>query len=68
MAEKTITFKLKWENQKEFAFTCDNGEADVTVVKVEENGHIALLWHHVETICTTFFQEKIAEVGKEMKE
>lgn len=67
MAEQMITFKLKWENAVKFVFTCDNGEADITIVRVEENGHISMLWPDVESICTKFFHEKLSEVGNEMK-
>jgi len=68
MAEQEITFKVKWENGSHFTLSCDNGEEDKTVVKVEENGHIASLWPSVEAICTTFFLEKIQAVGAEMKD
>lgn len=65
--EKTITFKMRWENGVEFSFTCDNGEEDVTVIKVEENGHITMLWPDIESICTKFFHEKLEKVGAEMR-
>jgi hypothetical protein len=67
MTEKTITFKFKYENNKEFSFTCDNGEEDITIVKVEENGHLAELWPDVESICQKFFHQKLTDVGREMQ-
>jgi 6-phosphogluconolactonase/glucosamine-6-phosphate isomerase/deaminase len=68
MAEHTRIFRLKWENgvSVEMESKLDDGSF-ISIVSMDENGHIGSLWPSFETICTTFFGEKLSEVGSEMK-
>jgi len=70
MAEqKEIEITLDWQNGDHFKMLAklENSDEKVTVVEMEENGHLATLWGHLEQICITFFRENLAKIGKEMK-
>ncbi len=64
--EHKITLKLEWQNKKEFHMNEDDG-TEVQIVKVEENGHIALIWPQVEEICKRYFAAQLEKIGTEMK-
>jgi hypothetical protein len=62
---ETLTLKLKWENAKSFEMTEDDGKT-ISIVKVEENGNIGVVWPHVKAICTEYFNSKVDAIGQEM--
>jgi len=63
---ETLTIKLKWENNVSYEMTVTEGDKTISIVKVEENGHIETLWPHIQNICNQYFQEKIEAIGVEM--
>lgn len=63
---KTLTLKLKWENEKSFEFTEDENDKVLSIIKVEENGNIATLWPQIQKICCDTFNSKMEAIGQEM--
>lgn len=59
---------LEYENGVNFNMTCKfNDEDNITIISMDENGHIASLWDNIEDVCKTFFAEKLSTVGDAMK-
>ena len=68
MAEKTLVLKLTWENEDSFQMTSKlDDDVTVTIVKSDENNHLAETWPHIENIIRLYFQKRITEIGNEMK-
>lgn len=68
MAEQTYTLKLTWQNGADFKMTSKLGAAaTITIVQMDENGHIGGLWPHVEEICRHYLGHKLTEIGLEMQ-
>jgi len=68
MANHEYELQLKWENGVSFEMTTkyDNG-AVFTVVKMDENQSIAILWPYIDKICRSYFNKITGEIGTEMK-
>lgn len=69
MPDKVISLKLTYENGGHFRMTATggDGEGNITVCHIQENGNIADCWPDVEKICDSYFKLKLKEVGIEMK-
>ena len=69
MALSKITIVLEWENRNLFRMTekADSAPGDIQIVKVEENSRLAEVWGSVQSLCMTFFNGKLTEIGDEMK-
>lgn len=69
MAETNEEFELKYENGNFCELTYKkNGGAKILIVKMEENGAIGSLMSEYTKICTNFFESRINEMAKVMKE
>lgn len=66
MALNVVTIKLKWENEKSFEMTEDATGEVISIIKVEENGHISNIWPQIKTICTNYFGIQMDKIGVEM--
>ena len=68
MAATVRWIRLSYENGVNFTMDTklDDGSW-LDVINMDENGHISSLWPGVETVCETFFSEKIEEIGSVMK-
>ena len=68
MAEHEYELTLKWENEKSFQMTAKkDAEEKFTVVKMDENNSISLVWPHVSAIIRGYFNKITGEIGTEMK-
>ena len=68
MAAQTRLIRLTWENGVNFKMdTKLNDENYITIIEMDENGHISSLWTNAQSICETFFNEKLNTIGTEMK-
>jgi len=56
--ENGVSFKMDWKQ--------DDGSY-VTIIEMEENGHIETLWNNAAEICKTFLAERIKNAGAVMK-
>ncbi len=60
--------KLTWENDEEFKMETQlNGGNWLTVLEMDENGHIHTLWDSAQKLCSTYFHTTLEEIGKVMK-
>lgn len=67
MGLSKYTLILEWENNKSFEMKSKkNEEGNITIVKIEENQHYPDVRSSVETICKTFFEKTLKEIGDEM--
>lgn len=68
MAESELEIKFKWENNVSFEMLSKrDAEAVQTVVKADENTHLALIWSSLQSICQAYFQAELKKIGDEMK-
>ena len=69
MAAQTRDIRLTWENDVNFKMQTRLGTADwITVIDIDENGHLDTLWDSgVATVCTKFFETELNTIGAEMK-
>lgn len=67
MAATRIRVDIEWENNESFEITAkeDSGNA-LTVIKADENGHLAALWSSYTDIMERYIKAVMARVGKEM--
>ena len=66
--EKKLKITFKWENNKAFEMTAKlNDNPDISIVKIEENACIKLLWAHIQSICMDYLKHNVNEIGEEMK-
>ena len=63
-----LTLTFKWENKKAFELKSDNDVEKVTIIRVEEDGNIALLWSNIEAVCSLYVKAELEKMGKDMKE
>jgi len=66
--ENKLTLTFKWENKKAFELKADNAAENVTIIRVEEDGNIALLWSNIEAVCSLYVKAELEKMGKDMKE
>lgn len=66
---KEVKIKIRWENSNKFSFNFNpvDGSEYIEVVSAEENGHIAVVWPHLQKACETFFKQLLVDIGEEMK-
>lgn len=69
MAVSTLTIQLKWENDNSFQVLSQLNAGDViTILEMDENDHLAKVWdNYITGICKSFFEQKLKEIGGEMK-
>ncbi len=68
MASKEYVLKLKWENDDSFKLTTQlDGGTTFTVIEMDENATIHLVWPYADKICRAYFNKIITEIGTEMK-
>jgi len=68
MATQTRLIRLTWENDNQFKMDTKLDDGDwITIVQMDENGHIASLWPSAQTICETYVKEQLSLIGSEMK-
>ena len=68
MAEKTQRIVLTWENGVGFQVATKYGDdAALTLVEMDENGHIEVLWPAVTDIVTKYIRTLMGIIGDEMK-
>jgi len=68
MATSQILVRLQWENDVGFQMDAKRDTDDyITIVQMDENGHIGSLWTNAQSICETYFKEKLDLIGSEMK-
>jgi len=70
MAEHELELTLTWENQKAFKMTAKEdgaGSPKITILEIEEDGHIADLWPFLQRACETYFTKQLAKIGFEME-
>lgn len=69
MASKTRLIRLVWENDNSFIMDSKLDDAAyITVIKIEENGHLPELWDEgVATVCKKYFETELDIIGAEMK-
>ena len=69
MAVTRIRVDIKWENGVDFEVTSKEDDAtSLTVVKADENGHLALLWPSYTDTVERYVKAVMARVGAEMKQ
>jgi hypothetical protein len=69
MAAQIRLIRLSWENGVNFKMDSklDDGNF-VTVIEIDENGHLDTLWDSgVATVCTKYFETELNTIGAEMK-
>ena len=68
MAATVLTLKFTYENAVDFKMELqrDAGPVD-TIVSLEENGSISLIWPHVALACEAIFDKEITDIGNVMK-
>lgn len=69
MASTRIRIDIEWENGKDFEITTKENDASaLTVVKADENGHLAALWSSYTDTVERYVKAIMARVGAEMKQ
>ena len=66
MAEKEVELTLKWENNKSFEMTETSNGVTKTVIKTEENDHLADMWQSTSTACLDYMDAVLRMIGGEM--
>lgn len=67
MAATRIRVDIEWENNVGFEITAKEGAGSVlTVIKADENGHLAELWSSYTDIVERYIKAIMARVGREM--
>ncbi len=65
---KELELRILWENEDSFEMQAKKEDSEWTsIIRMEENGHIAILWLHIQKVCLTFFTGELEAIGKEMK-
>lgn len=68
MAASTLTLQLSWENGMQFKMLAQHdGGTAITIIEMDENGHLASLWPSIQEACQLYFKHEIEEVGSVMK-
>jgi hypothetical protein len=69
MAAQVRLIRLAWENGVNFKMDSKLDDGDfVTIIDVDENGHLDKLWDSgIATVCTTYFETELGIIGSEMK-
>ena len=69
MAAQVQRITISWENGTGFQVATKYGDdAALTLVEMDENGHIDVLWPAVTDIVTKYVRTLMAIIGDEMKE
>lgn len=64
----TFVVTFTWENNDEFKMeTTLDSDDTIKVMEIEENGDIASLWEHYQTICEKVVKNQLNTIGEEMK-
>jgi hypothetical protein len=65
---KELEIKVKWENGAMFSVVEKHDEHDpTTVLALEENGEIAVLWPNVQKALEAYWKVIMTKIGEEMK-
>jgi len=65
---KRIRITLEWENGDFFELSEKVGDDPQKVITHnDENANLKAIWKHIEAACQTYFNDKIREIGEEMK-
>lgn len=68
MAADVRLIRLTWENGVQFKMdTKLNDESYITILEMDENGHLHALWDNAHKLCDTFFHNTMEDIGKVMK-
>jgi len=68
MASKLI-IRLEWENNNFFEMGGKfNDDGFITIIRVEENGCIELLWSNISAVCKSYLAKQLDHIGDEMKQ
>ena len=69
MAASTRDIRISWENGVNFKMDTRLDAGDwVTVIDMDENGHLNKLWDTgVATVCQKYFEAELATIGLQMK-
>jgi len=68
MATQTRLIRFAWENDVGFKMDTKLDDGDwITIVQMDENGHIGSLWPSTQTICETYVKEQVSLIGSEMR-
>lgn len=61
-----VTFD--WVNRSHFEMTVKEGDnAEISIVKAEENSCMPLIWNSLEAICLSYLTNQLKQIGTEMK-
>jgi len=69
MAASIRDIRISWENGVNFTMdTRLDGGSWVTIIDIDENGHLDTLWDSgVSAVCTKYFETELNVIGAEMK-
>ena len=68
MAVTTLTLQIKYENENYFELKSQlNSEDAKTIVRIDENGHLGLLWDNCQSLCENYFSKELKDIGIIMK-
>jgi len=63
-----LELKIKWENGVEVSVQQKRNDDEwITVVALEENGCIEVLWPNIQKALEVFFKHTLTVIGTEMK-
>lgn len=68
MAESKLEIEIKWENNLEFSVQEKHNDGDTsTVIALEENGELVVLWPHVQKALEAYWKAILTNIGEDMK-
>ncbi len=68
MAEQVRLIRLTWENSVSFKMESKLDEGSyLTIIEMDENGHIAQLWPPAQQLCEKYFERTVTDIGTDMK-
>ena len=68
MAATKVVITLEYENEGTFEMKVKKGDAAaISIVRIQENSNVGIVWPNVAKICEDEFVLLIAEAGEVMK-
>jgi hypothetical protein len=67
MAASTLVLSFSWENDDHLKLLAsENGGDDLTILEMEENGELNIMWPHIKKTLMSYYETKIDDIGDDM--